>query len=245
MAKKKSKFKSIIKFILDLRKTERGKAILFLGFYFVFFLVLIIFIRVSSNNYKGPLYELYSEEARMYTYDKILAENYNYTYTISIDDNVYVYNGQKYNNMELFTFNDVNYFFDGVDYYIIDSVNNMFIKVDNPNKLSDFTTFLRLGEVIEDATYVSKTEFGDGKTLFNYLISSNSMIKVLDDIDTDIDEVPNSVVFNTSGDNLHIDSIDLDLTSYGKYKNICLNSLKINISYYNFGEVLEIVSPFK
>ena len=41
MAKKKSKFKNIVKFILDLRKTERGKAILFLGFYFVFFLVLI------------------------------------------------------------------------------------------------------------------------------------------------------------------------------------------------------------
>ena len=245
MAKKKSKFKSIVKFILDLRKTEKGKAILFLGFYFVFFLVLIIFIRVSTNNYKGPVYNLYSEESKMYTYDKILAENYNYTYTITIDNNVYVYNGQKYNDMELFEFNDNNYFFDGVDYYLIDYINNMFTKVDNPNQLSDFTTFLRLGEVIEDATYISKTEFGDGKILFNYLISSNSIIRVLDDIDTDIDEIPNLVVFNTRGNNLHIDSIDLDLTSYGKYKGICFNNLKINISYYNFGEVSEIVSPFK
>lgn len=244
MAKKKSKFKSFIKFIKELRKTERGKAIVFLSFYLIFFLVLIVFIRISSSNFKAPTYEFYSEESRMYTYDKILANNYSYTYTITIDNNIFVYNGKKYNNMESFVFNNINYLYDGANYYVVDE-NNIWIMVDSPNMYSDFTNFTRLGEVIADATYISKTEFGDGKSIYNYLISSNSMIKVLEDVATDIEEVPNSVVFNASGDNLHIDSIELDLTSYGKYKGICFNNFKITISYSNFGEVEEIVNPME
>ena len=37
--------------------------------------------------------------------------------------------------------------------------------------------------------------------------------------------------------------IELDLSSYGKYKNICKEKFNIVLNYSDFGEVSEIVNP--
>lgn len=245
MAKKKSNLKSFIELVKKLKKTERGKAILFLGFYFIFFLVLIIFIRISASNPKTPIdYELTAPETSFYTYDKILDGNYDFTYTINIDNNVFVYSGEKFGDIELFSLNGVNYFYDGVDYYTLDS-NNIWVEATNPYTYSDFINFTRLGEVIADATYISKTEFGDGSALFNYLVSSNSIVKVIEDVDTDIEEIPNSVVFTASGDDLHLEKIELDLSSYGKFKGVCIDSFKITLEYLDFNGNKESINPLE
>lgn len=240
MAKKKSSFKSFSNLIKELRKTEKGKSILFLSFYFVFFLVIVIFIRVAASNPRLPI-EYENTSNGLYTFDKIFAGNYNFIYTISIDGNTFTFNGMKDGNIESFKYNGIDYYYDGENYYTVDE-NNIWVIVDNPYIYTDFINFSRLGEVIVDATYISKTELADGKTLFNYLVSSNSMIRVLEGIETDIDEIPNSVVFTASGDNLHLNKLELDFTNYGKYKGICFNNFNITLEYFNFDNV-EIVSP--
>ncbi len=242
MAKKKSGFKSFVNFIKELRKTERGKGILFLGFYFIFFLVIIIFIRVSAGNSSTIDYQLNNQKSSMYTYDKIIAGNYDFSYTVNIDGNSYIYIGEKANDEEIFTLNGISYYYDGVDYYTLDS-NNIWDITTNPYIYPDFMNFSRLGEVIVDATYISKTEYGDGRAIFNYLVSSNSIIKVIEDLDTDIEEIPNSVIFTGSGDNLHLDKIELDLSSYGKFKGICINNFNITLEYSDFGNNEKIISP--
>ena len=42
-------FSNIFKLIKELRKTPRGKGILFFAFYFVFFLVLSIMLRITHS----------------------------------------------------------------------------------------------------------------------------------------------------------------------------------------------------
>lgn len=242
MKKKENYVKKFFQLIKKLRKTEKGRGILFFGFYFVFFLVLIILFRTMPSK---PVSQINSNNnSQLYTYDKIFEGNYNFTYRINIDNNNFVYVGKKNNNIELFTFNDVNYYYDGVNYYTVDS-NNIWTITDNPYMYTDFLNFSRLGEVLFDATYISKTEFGNGTAKFNYLISSNSICKVIDGIDLDIDEIPNSVVFTGSGDNFHLNTIELDFSSYGKFKGISSEVFKITLEYSNFGEIEEIVSPIE
>ena len=48
------KMKELFKNIKELSKTTKGKAILFFGFYFVFFIIIMIIARFGSRNYTKP-----------------------------------------------------------------------------------------------------------------------------------------------------------------------------------------------
>lgn len=236
---KKSWFKKLRIGISEVKKTEKGKAILFFCFYFIFFVILFLFIYVGgSSTTKKDDYELNSLST--YSVDKILNANYDFVYTINIDDNTFIYRGERINDVESFTFNDV-YYYRNSDHYFMNS-NGIFIATDSPYMYTEFLDFSRLGEVIVDATYISKTEFDNGVTLFNYQISSNSLIKRIENVDTDILEVPNQVMFTASSDG-EVYKAQLDLTSYGKYKEICNHHFSIVLEYSDFLNNKEIVNP--
>ena len=240
MAKKETNLlKSVKGTVKELRKTERGKAILFLGIYFIFFVLLFLIINLGVENTTLPEdYELSTTDK--YLVDRILKENYFFNYTIYVDGTTAIYNGQKNGDMELFAFNGINYYYNGDSYFV--NSNDQWTLTTDPYIFKDFIDFERLGEVIVDATYISKTEFDNGETLFNYQVSSNSLIKVIENIDTDIMEIPNSVIF-TADEDSYLNKIELDLSSYGKFKGICTDSFKITLDYFNFGEVEEITEP--
>lgn len=236
MAKKET---NLLKTVKELRKTERGKAILFLGIYFIFFFFLFLFINFGGKNSTFlDDYEITTSDT--YLVDRILNGNYFFDYTIYIDGIPVTYNGKKNRDKELFTFNGINYYYDGDSYFI--NNNDQWILTTDPYIFKDFIDFERLGEVIVDATYISKTEFDNGETLFNYQVSSNSLIKVIEDVDTDIMEIPNSVIFTADKDS-YLNKIELDLSSYGRFKGICIDSFKITLDYFNFGEVEDITEP--
>ena len=241
MANNKNNNFSIFKYIKELRKTERGKGILFFSFYLVFFLILFLMIAFGGNrtiNFED--YEDDYNDKEMYSAEKLLNENYRFIYTIIVDNNVLVYSGEKYKDLELFTVNGINYYRNGDNYFM--NNNGVWTVTTNPYIYPDFLNFTRLGEVLVDATYISKTEYGSGRILFNYQISSSSLIKKIEDIDTDIMKIPNRVVF-TADSELSLNKAELDLSRYGIYKGICVNNFKIILEYSSIGEVEEIVNP--
>lgn len=238
---KKNWFKTVRSSIKELKKTEKGKAILFLGSYFFFFLVIFLFINFGSRQTTLP--EDYEPNSlSSYSVDKILSNNYDFSYTIHVDDKTFSYQGERINDVEKFIFNE-NQYYRNLEHYFVES-NGIYILATNPYMYPDFLNFSRLGEVIADATYISKTEFDNGVTLFNYQISSNSLVKKLENINTDILEVPNKIVFTATKEG-EVYRAQLDFSSYGKYKGICNDSFSIVLEYSDFGNNTEIDNPLE
>lgn len=226
--------KQFIELIKELRKTPRGKGILFFAFYFVVFLVLIIIIKLNGDNvYKEKEYEA----GRPYSFDTTYLENNNYhfEYIITKDDKKYIYIGDKYNDKELFQFNNKEYFYDGEKYYVDKK------EVTNPYLYPELIDIVNIKTLLELATYDSKTSYESGLTKYNFLLSSNTINANVYSKNTDIDEVPNSITIGTNSSDI-MDEITYHLDSYCKYDSNCKDKLEINLSYDKFGEIEEIVN---
>ncbi len=103
------KMQDKIKEIWQLITSKNGKIILFFGFYFIFFTVLIIMSRganIGSNSYTNSLYTN-KENNTLYSFEKLNNEEYQYEYTIQENyeiktynnDNIYEMTGYKYSHL--------------------------------------------------------------------------------------------------------------------------------------------------
>lgn len=243
--KNNGKKKLNIEFLKDLMKTPRGRGILFFGVYFVFFLALILLIRFGN---RGEVIgnELESGNPYNFSVSNITGNNYNFSYQVEIDDNIFLYQGSRYKNTELFTISNggsiVEYYLNSENYF--SNSNGLWLKADNPYKYWQFIDIKYVNNIIKNATYISKTDYESGKSVYNFQISSNTIVKLLENIDTDVDEVPNEIVVITDENN-YVNEVKFLLDSYCKAKTICTNSMNINLKYGDFGNIEEIKSPLK
>lgn len=236
----KAKFKEFIDLIKKLKKTPKGRAVLFFCFYFLFFLVIAVVARI------GPRYTTSLEDYKGtgLSDTALTAKNYKFDYTISIDGVNYNYSGVSDGTSQLFNytgdgFSDA-YYKNSLDYF----KNNagLWIKTENPYLYEDFLDYSKISEIFVDASYISRTEFESGEAIYNFQISTTSIVDRLDKLDIDIDDVANDIKFSTNSEG-QINKIELNLSSYFKYKNICNNTFLITLNYSDFGNVSEIVSP--
>ena len=109
MKKIKEGIKKFISTIKELRKTEKGKAILFFGFYFFFFLFIAIVARINPR-YSNPVDVNNNKFNNNLSFSLIEQANYNFNYSVNVDGVIYNYIGNKNNSDELFTVNSVNYY---------------------------------------------------------------------------------------------------------------------------------------
>lgn len=239
MKKIKEVVKKIIETIKELKKTPKGRAILFFGFYFIFFLTLAILVRMSprSNNYVDDNSNKKNDGLSV---EKVETANYKFNYIVKIDNETYEYVGERIEDKELFTFNGGEYYKDNDEYY--KKGLSSWVKVDSPYKYREFLDFKRINEIFAEATSVSKTEFDSGEISYLFKIASASISKSIDGTDIDIDDIPNELNFVSNNEG-ELYKIELDLSSYGKYKNICKEKFNIVLNYSDFGEVSEIVNP--
>lgn len=226
--------------IKELNKTAKGKAFLFFAFYCVFFLIVILISRFSTGT---PLnreddYEPGRDKVS-FNIDNILANNYIYAYTVTLDGVKSEYYGQKYDNRELFEFNKKQYYRDGNNFYV---KNSLWDKVSNPYLFSEFFDITNISKLMEVATYQSKTSYEDGKKAYNFLISSNTINQMLKNLDSDFLEVPNEITLGVDDSN-SVNKIEFDLNSYCTLNKLCKNSLNIKVEYDMFGEVTKIDNP--
>ena len=74
--------KKVIDIFKELKKTPRGKSILFFGGYLIFFVVLMVLVRVSgNNNYKSDS-SIYNNR-ELFSVNEIRDNNYKFTYNVT------------------------------------------------------------------------------------------------------------------------------------------------------------------
>ena len=213
------------------------KAYIFFGFYLIFFIVLILFIRI--NNSKRIKKVESADDSLMFKVEKVLDDNYSYSYKVILDNIVHEYVGIKNGKYESFEYDEKKYYKNKDNYFVNDG---LWIKSDNPYLYSEFFDSNNIVDLIENAFYESKTEYEGGRIVYNFLISTNTINKNLKDIDSDFEEIPNRLVVSTNNKN-ELNEVQLYLDSYCKLNNLCNESLKIDISYSNFSKVDSIDNP--
>ena len=168
-----------------------------------------------------------------------MADNYSYSYDILLDDKEYKYTGKRDNHDELFTYNDKEYYKNFDNYFVN---NGVWVKSENPFIFSDFLYSDSMVELIKSSFYESKTVYEDGRTTYNLLISSNTINKVLHNVDSDFEENPNKLLL-TLDDNGSIKEITMELNSYCTLNKKCQKSLKMTLKYDNYTKIDKIKSP--
>ena len=222
----------------ELTSTPRGKAMVFFGIYLIFFLIIAVAARVGGTNSTSKKYEVGSK--LQYSLSSIETNNYKFTYTLEIDGNSKVCSGDKFATKELINCTDGSYYGDNENYFI--NNNDVWIRSNSPYLYDDFYDISNIKSLIKQATYVSKTDYDSGMDVYEFSLSSATITKFFENVDMDIEEVPNVVLLSTDEDG-NVNEIKFKLNSYCVHKGICYNSMVIDLFYESFGEVEDIVSP--
>ena len=125
------------------------------------------------------------------------------------------------------------------DYYVN---NGTWIKTNNPYKFYELIDFDNINKILENASFISKDNESK-KTTYKYLISSNTINKLVYGVDTDYDEVPNQVSVELS--NGGISKIEMRLDSLCKLNNVCQKSLTLDLNYELYNSVSQIDNPIE
>lgn len=233
--------KELIEIIKQLRKTDRGKAILFFIISFFFFLFIMIYSRVIIN--KNEKYQLeHNQQKNEIT--KLLNKNYSYTYTIKKDNKIQIYNGKINKDLEEYIKieNSINYnYFRNKDKLYI--FNNNKWNIVEKDELLNLTEIEKVSNLIKKSTLQSTTNYESKRKVYNLLISTNTINKEIYNLNTDIDEIPNEIKIDID-ENKNINSITYKLNSFCQSNNKC-SKLEIEMKYENIDKINELNKPLK
>lgn len=244
MAKKEKKDKKSKGIIKELYNTEKGRSLLFFGFYIVFFVAIAILMRsmhevASTNNNK----ELKTEVTYRYHLEKMKEENYHYKYLSTLGDSISLFEGDRNASKELFTMTTngmiSKYFRDGE--LFITEKEGSWIACDSPYLLEKFYEVDTIEDILDQATFISKTEYERGGSSLAFKISNKKLIKIIEKKET-LEEEQNEIIVILDK-NKNIEKIEYNLTAYGTYLAKVITPVKIEITYSNFGEIKEIEKP--
>ena len=222
--------------IKEFLKTPRGKGLAFFGFYFLFFLFIAILSRSGGSSKSLKASDFEQGNSKPVYVESLNLKNYEFIYTVTIDQNVYQYKGQRYLNKMLFEYNNQKYYYDGEKYYKQDG---KWIECEDSLAFRDLLNLDQVNLLLDVASYESMTTYESGKINYNYLLSSNTIFSVLKGINTDYFEEPNSIIVGVNEDNI-VEKVSFQLDSYGYFSQICSNKFMISVEYDNFGGIEEI-----
>ena len=227
------------KAILEFLKTPRGKAVMFFGFYFIFFFILSVMFRegTTTSDYDN---EKEKKNTLPYSLKMIESNNYHFKYSYDFDNKINIYEGDRYDQKELFSFNNINYYRN--DSIFLTNNSNIWVKCDNPYTMYEFIDINSIKKILSKATYISKTDYESGMKVYNYQISTSTLIKLITNKDVDLDDKPNEIIIKTDADD-NVNDIKYDLTSYSKYNQLSTNKSEIELYYTKFGEIKQIADP--
>ncbi len=222
-----------------MRKDPKGKAILFFGFYFVFFAVIITALRLSN----GRVYNNTDLDEEKFSFEvgSLVNQNYHFQYTLSVDNNQYLSVGKKNGEVEEFTYQNKNYYYNGNTYFI---ENGIWMKNENPYIYPEFFDTNKILAFLQKAYLESETTYKSGKITYHFLLDTNLIYQVLFNKTTDYEGKENTIVVNLNEDE-NIESIIFDLNDYCKSLDSCHNTLKITLEYDEIGEIEEISNPIE
>ena len=230
--------KKTIELIKELYKTPRGKGILFFLFYFILFLILILFLRFNNGNGTDSSLEYEKGTVDSFNFSSLANENYHFKYIVKLDAEEKIYEGDRFEDEEKFKYNGLEYYKNNDDYYVKET---KWKKTDNPYLYPEFKDIEMISKVIDKAYLEYKTEYNSGQVKTNFLVSTNTLNEIINNRDTDIEEVPNSIIITTFDEEIY--SINYNLDSYCINNKLCKKNLKIEIIYEEIDNIHKIKSP--
>lgn len=241
MSKKEDKNKVNI-LINDLKNNSQHKAWVFLAFYFIFFFFLILAIRSNSNSKNINNVNININANKYFSMETIKNNNYHFKYIVNSDGNETIYDGDRNNLKEKFTKTRnslVEKYYQENNIYL-KQINSNWINTNDPYEIITFRNIDDLNKIINSSTFISKTMLNDNSNIYDYQISTTTLYKILDFTDIDLDDLPNIIKVTTDSNN-ELVKLELNMSSYFKYKNMCNNSLNIVMEYSNFGKINDII----
>lgn len=221
--------------INQVRKSPRGRALLFFAFYAVFFVIIFSFIYFSDYSEVSDNMEDFSYPFPVTSLEN---SNYHFHYVVSTGKTIYEYQGDRFNNQEVFTLGEQSYYFDGNDYYLGNDQNGFL--TDNPYLFSEFRNPEVILSLLQSAYFEYKTLYDSGKGVYRFLVDTNLIDKVLENQDTDYFGEANSMLFSIDENN-NIEKIVFQLDDYCMKNPTCTDSLKIEMYLDSWGEIPELV----
>jgi len=229
--------KNIINNIQEFLEKPYAKRVIFFGFYFIFFIFVFIYIGAVGN--KNHLKQEYEKgNKNLFSENGLFSGNFYYDYKVTLDGTLHDYYGKMYYQEESFKYNNIDYYKDEDVYYKLDDT---WKETSNPFLFREFIDLEKLNLIMSNSMYYSKTEYEDGIIEHKYLISCNTLNKLLYNQDTDYDDISVEILVKIDNKG-NLSGITYYLDTFCKYQDFC-NSLKIDLSYEMFGEVHKLVKP--
>ena len=129
---------------------DNKKTIVFFAFYLVFFAILLGCLFLGGN--KEYLHQDY-EKGDTTVNAGFLGQNYVFDYKITVDGVLHDYYGKRYENTELFKYNNQEYYRDGSDFFVN---QDLWINCDNPYLFYELFDYDHLSNIFMQATFISK-----------------------------------------------------------------------------------------
>lgn len=224
------------------KKTEtedysQQKAWLFLIAYFIFFTAVIISIRSNNSNNR----EKSKEKEFAFSFEKIEKQNYTFQYQLLLDTNQILYEGKRNKEKSLFTKNSngiIENFFESSNLYV-KQVNQLWIKEESPYPIPQLVDVNYLKEILQKATYDSKTNYSNQSQMYTYQVSTTTLMDSYENKKIDIaDEVNKiSITFDSNKD---VQKIEYDFTPYAIYNGIATTTYRFTMTFDNFSDVEEL-----
>lgn len=237
--KKKISFKDIKEFLSD----KRNKAIVKLIIYLIFFVFVIIYIRIinyRSNNYIKRIDSDEITELPKTITDKISllkdADNYRFKYeiiTIDSDTEItYIIDGKRYNNNYYFTISNDNlneeYYYDNDKLYIIKDDIKEIVSTDNFSDLS-YYRISNIYDYLLNATYNYKQENANGDILINSSLPISKFYEL-----NQIDKISDDTLIIETVENNESINVSMNLS------NIAITNINnLNVSINDINKVEE------
>lgn len=237
--KKKISFKDIKEFLSD----KRNKAIVKLIIYLIFFVFVIIYIRIinyRSNNYIKRIDSDEITELPKTITDKISllkdADNYRFKYeiiTIDSDTEItYIIDGKRYNNNYYFTISNDNlneeYYYDNDKLYIIKDDIKEIVSTYNFSDLS-YYRISNIYDYLLNATYNYKQENANGDILINSSLPISKFYEL-----NQIDKISDDTLIIETVENNESINVSMNLS------NIAITNINnLNVSINDINKVEE------
>ncbi|MBQ7136797.1 MAG: hypothetical protein IJO43_02315 [Bacilli bacterium] len=208
----------------ELFTNKQYRSIMILALYAILFAVLIVIIRNPVNVVSGGG----SIKSKVDGYELIDNKNFGYKYTVTLDEDTYVYEGQKYNNKDLFTLSkgeeSVSYYIEGDKFYKEeDGVYKSII--DKPIIVFDYFNTNILDQLIIRSVLIDEKAN-------KYKIDNQSLYDVLNEDSSKVESGENYITLGYRNSN--ITKIEFELGNYARLVGDNYDKVIISLEYYDF-----------
>jgi len=209
----------------ELFTNKQYRSIMILVFYAVLFAILIVFIRTPGENLSN---DGGSTVTNLKGYELIDNKNFGYKYTVTLDDEEYIYDGQKFGDKELVILSK-----DEVKRYYYIEDDKTYIKenyvykstVDKPILIFDFFDTDVLDQLITRSILIDENAN-------RYKIDNQDLYDVLNEDTTKVESGENYITLNYRNSN--ITKITFELDNYSKTIGENYDKVIISLEYYDF-----------